>query len=78
MTHAQVRARERYGLDVYTADFRDIENQITNGEAKKVGIKGRTTSIYEIVVQGIAAVIVYNRRTKFVITFLPIDWMWSR
>ncbi len=74
MSHAQERARERYGLNIYTADIRDIQDQIRDGRAVKVGLKGRITSIYQVVVQGIDAVVVYNRRTKLVITFLPLEW----
>ena len=72
--HAQVRAFERYGMEVGAADFTEIQEQITNGSATKLGKTGRRTSIYKVTVQGRDAVIVYNRAVKVVITFLPLEW----
>jgi len=74
MTHAQARALERYHLHVYTADFESIQRQIRDGEAVKVGEQGKRTSVYRVTVQGIEALVVYNRRGKYVVTFLPMSW----
>lgn len=72
--HAQVRALERYGLQVGAADFKQIQEQITEGTAVKLGKRGLRTSIYKVAVQGNECVVVYNRAAKVVITFLPLDW----
>lgn len=73
--HARIRALERYGLHVNVDDFRAISEQITEGQARKLGFKGRRTSIYVVHVQGREAIIVYNRAAKITLTFLPIeDW----
>ncbi|MGZ3686828.1 MAG: hypothetical protein ACXWPM_01100 [Bdellovibrionota bacterium] len=74
MTHAALRARERYGIQVRPEDFDSIREQIRVGRAIKLGRKGSRTSIYLVTVQGGDAVVVYNRRAKFVITFLPLAW----
>jgi hypothetical protein len=72
--HACVRAKERYGLQVGKEDFEAISRQIADGIALKLGRKRRRTSVYLVTVQGTDAVVVYNRRSKCVITFLPLDW----
>jgi len=74
MTHAQERALERYNLHVYTEDFVAIQRQIRDGDAVKVGEQGTNTSVYKVMVQGIEALVVYNRRGKYVVTFLPRTW----
>jgi hypothetical protein len=78
MTHAQERALERYNLHVYTADFVSIQQQIRDGEAEKIRGRGRTSCIYRVMVQGIICIVVYNRRDKYVVTFLPANWEDSR
>lgn len=65
---------ERYGIEVSDEDSRSIADQIREGRALKLGHHGRSTSIYLITIQGLDAVIVYNRKVKSVITFLPLQW----
>lgn len=72
--HAKQRARERYSLAVYAEDFDDIALQVADGRAEKVGEHGKATSIYKVTVQQKICIIVYNRKAKSVITFLPMDY----
>jgi hypothetical protein len=78
MTHAQRRAAERYGLRVRGQDFAQIIEQVQLGVAIKLGPRGRRKSIYLVTVQGQEAIVVYNRLDKWVLTFLPPEWAWSR
>jgi hypothetical protein len=78
ISHAQIRAQERYGLYVTGRDFADIVEQVQNGRAIKLGPRGRHTSVYLVTVQEQDCVVAYNRKAKKVLTFLPlVDPQWA-
>lgn len=72
--HARIRARERYSLAIYQDDFDGIAEQITDGRAEKLKKITKNQSVYRVNVQNKVCIVVYDRLTKAVITFLPTEW----
>jgi hypothetical protein len=69
--HARDRARERYGIVADDRDAELIADQVSSGRAVKLAGRGRRTAVYLVTVQGVDCVVVFSRRTKAVVTFLP-------
>ena len=73
-SHARLRAEERYGIDPTFDDYEEISRQIQDGDAEKIGKHGTATSVYKVIVRKKECFVVYHRKEKCVITFLPLDW----
>jgi hypothetical protein len=72
--HAKTRARERYSLAVYDEDFQSIAEQVADGRAEKLKKISEVESVYRVNVQNRICIIVWHRKAKVCVTFLPPEW----
>lgn len=71
LRHSKRRASERYGVNIGRAGLWDIVNKIRSGRA--IFIRKETNRISEWKVEhgGVLMRVIYDRRRKMVVTFLP-------
>lgn len=70
-SHAKRLAKQRYGLTLNGHDLRQVVIQIQEGRAKKIEKQGDGKYVFEVIYEGMAIPVVYDKTTKNVVTFLP-------
>jgi hypothetical protein len=71
--HAKLRAQERYGLSLNRIDLREIAGLIQQGKAVFLRRQSLRVSHWLVEVGGKSARVVYDRKRKTVVTFLPAE-----
>lgn len=72
--HAKRRALERYGAALSGRDLDRIVRAIQGGQSTPLKRQSQTRSIHKVTLHGTAFVVVYQRKTGEICTFLPPDW----
>ena len=75
MSHAQDRAKSRYGINLERTQFLELRRQITEGEAEKIKKLSKNRGVYICILNSIRLIVVYSRSKKFFITVLPWSYL---
>lgn len=73
LRHSKRRASERYGLNIGRAGLWEIVNIIRSGRAIFVRKETNRVSEWKVEYSGVSMRVIYDRRRKMVVTFLPPD-----
>lgn len=71
--HAQSRALSRYGVHLNKSSYRRLVLQIRNGQDVKFSKLTCSRSLVLVKFEGREFLLVYSKKTKKIITFLPDD-----
>lgn len=71
--HVRSRARERYGVNASRAVVAAIVRLIQQGQGEYLAKKSNTRTVWEVVHNEQRFRVVYNKDTKTIQTFLPLD-----
>ena len=75
MSHAQDRAKSRYGINLERTEFLELRRQITEGEAEKIKRLSKNRGVYVCILNSTRLIVVYSRTKKFFITILPWSYL---
>lgn len=73
--HAQLRARERYGIRLTKELHAQIVKAIQDQKSVHVETQSHRVSVHDIDCGGTRARVVYDRQRKALVTFLPKEAM---
>lgn len=69
--HGKNRAKERFDIDLSDEDLARIIAQIKRGESEFVRRQSERLTLHRVVVGESNPVVVYDRKRKTIVTFLP-------
>lgn len=71
--HARRRADTRYGLDLSRKELDEIVRAIQHNEGEFIEKQSLTRTLWLVNVKGQPCRVVYDRKRKAVVTFLPLE-----
>lgn len=77
LPHAQMRLRQRYGIQASFDDIEAMNRQIRCNRSVAIGRQSASRSWHIVTHEGQELLAAYNRRAGCIATFLEMDWLAS-
>ena len=72
--HARRRLAERFGIRITNAELDALANNIRQGIGECLGRQSNRVTIWKIELEGRLMKCAYDKRTKEIVTFMPMDY----